>query len=71
MYAFWDALDAFGNLLADKMDAVGLEFTIWFWILLACGIWLHNAREWVRAKARKRRQVINAGIRARAEEKED
>ena len=72
---FWNATEALGNVLIAKMDVVGLEFTMWFWILLALAVWLRNVREWLRAMARKRRdrvrEQVERGIKARAQEKQD
>jgi hypothetical protein len=75
MNSFWDATEAFGHLLIAKMDILGLEATMWFWIVLAVCVWMNNVRTWVRTLARKRRDRIRAkvalGIKACAEEKED
>ena len=75
MDSFWNATEAVGNVLIAKMDVVGLEFTMWFWILLALAVWLRNVREWLRAMARKRRdrvrEQVERGIKARAQEKQD
>ena len=75
MDSFWNATEAVGNVLIAKMDVVGLEFTMWFWVLLAVVVWLHNVREWLRAMARKRRdrvrEQVERGIKARAQEKQD
>ena len=75
MESFWNATEAFGDLLIAKMDVVGLEFTIWFWILLAIGVWLNNMRTWLRMLAKQRRERVRErvarGIKARAQEKDD
>ena len=75
MDSFWNATEAVGNVLIAKMDVVGLEFTMWFWILMALAVWLRNVREWLRAMARKRRdrvrEQVERGIKARAQEKQD
>ena len=75
MEAFWNATEAFGDLLIAKMDFVGLEATMWFWIVLAVCVWMNNVRTWVHTLARDRRDRVRArvsrGIKACAEEKAD
>lgn len=55
MDTFWNATEAFGDLIIAKMDFVGLEVTFWVWFLLAVGMWLHNVREWLLRKRMERR----------------
>ena len=62
MESFWNATEAFGDLLIAKMDVVGLEFTIWFWILLAIGVWLNNMRTWLRMLAKQRRERVRERV---------
>ena len=46
--SFWNATETIGNIIIEKMDFVGLELTIWFWILVAVGVWANNVRTWLR-----------------------
>ena len=55
METLWEAVEAFGDLLIAKMSYVGLEITFWIWFVLAIGMWLHNAREWLHRKRMERR----------------
>jgi len=72
MESFWNATEAFGDLLIAKMEFVGLEATMWFWILLATGVWANNVRQWLRYVIQKRRRErIARGIKACAQEKEE
>ena len=61
---FFNATEAFGNLLIEKMDFVGLEATMWFWILFAVGVWVNNARAWLR---RQRVERLRRMVRQQAE----
>ena len=48
MDVFWNATEAFGNVLIDRMRFVGLEATFWFWFLFAFWMWVNNMRGWLR-----------------------
>lgn len=54
MDVFLNATEAFGNILIEKMDFVGLEATFWFWFLFALWMWLNNVRGWLRQYRRHR-----------------
>ena len=64
MDVFWNAAEAFGNVLIEKMDFVGLEATFWFWFLFALWMWMNNVRGWLRQNHRYR---IAKGMHAEAE----
>ena len=69
--AFLDAAKVFGDLVVEKTEFLGLESTMWFWVLFAVGMWAHNFRAWLRqlrlARVQKRMQQQVASERERDE----
>lgn len=65
MDVFWNATEAFGDLLIEKMNFVGLELTFWFWFLFAIGMWLNNLRSFVRQLRLRHRRHTTQDTRKR------